>query len=220
MCTILSVQIGNAKLLTGWKLTSNQVLAMFMKRGLITIRSWVLLLLHIAIPAFLVWQTVQQLNSKTDKDDDLSEHEISLGHYDQPVTILGGAGAYKTGYLDILKNNNSLYEDIGNEDIYEYILEKTTKSISMVRQRYILAAICTENSITALFNNEPYHSPPLAISVAVNAILRSKLGADYRIRFTNHPAPLTINSRVSFKILQNLLLLLIFLCFRLRILRV
>lgn len=130
---------------------------------------------------------------------DSQERRFSLDHYDQPITILSGTGAYKIAYHDILKESGHLLEDIGSRNVSEYIFQKTIQTTTMVRHRYILATIFEENSITALFNNEPYHSPPLAISMAVNSIIRNKLNSSYKMILTNHPLPIKIDSKVTKK---------------------
>lgn len=52
-----------------------------------------------------------------------------------------------------------------------------------------MGAIFGESKITAFFNNQPYHGPPLALSMVHNAILKSYKGDDYGIHIINHPLP-------------------------------
>lgn len=190
------VQIGDGELLKGWRLLQNQMLAMVLKKSICTARSWILLLIQILIPVLFLIITIVSERS-VDRDRGLPELQFSLDPYDRPVTILGGNSAYKTAYLNILKYENHLYEDIGNQNMTEYIFDKTIEFTSAVRQRYILATKFEDDTVTALFNNEPYHSPPLAVSMAVNSIVRTKLGSNHSIHLTNYPLPYTINSRVS-----------------------
>lgn len=193
---LLLVQIGDGELLSGWKLRRNQMLAMLLKKTVSTARSWILLLIQIFIPVLFLIITIVAERS-VERNKDLPELELSLDSYDRPVTILSGDGPYKTGYLDILNNNSHLYEDIGNGNMTGYIVQKTLEATSTVRQRYILATTFDDDSIMALFNNQPYHSPPLALSMAVDSVVRSRLNSSYNIRLTNYPLPFTINSRVS-----------------------
>lgn len=189
-------------MLSGWRLRRNQALAMLLKKSVSIARSWILLLIQIFIPVvFLIITIVAERSVERNKD--LPELELSLDSYDRPVTILGGSGPYKAGYLNILNNNSHLYEDIENGNITEYIVQKTIEATSTVRQRYILGTTFDSESITAMFSSQPYHSPPLALSMAVNSVVQSTLNSSYNIRITNYPLPFTINSRVSRYLLVN-----------------
>lgn len=197
MCFIfVLVQIGEGVLLSGWKLRRNQILAMLLKKGISTMRSWILLLVQILIPVvFLIISIVSE--RAVERNQDLPELELSLDSYDQPITLLSGSGAYKTEYSNILQEGGHVYHDIGNENMPDYVLQKTIEETSAVRQHYILGTTFENDVITAMYNNQPYHSPPLALSMAVNSIVRAKLNSSYNIRLTNHPLPFTISTKVS-----------------------
>lgn len=69
----------------------------------------------------------------------------------------------------------------------------------MFRRRYIIGATFHENeTITAWFNNEPYHSPPLTLEYVLNSIVAVVLGSDYQIHVSNYPLPYTLNTKVTF----------------------
>lgn len=159
-------------------------------------RSWILLLIQIFIPVLFLIITIVAERS-VDRNKDLPELELTLDAYDRPITVVSGSGTYKAGYVDILKDESRLYEDIGNENMSEYMIQKTIEETSTVRQRYILGTTFDNSSIKAWFNNEPYHSPPLALSMAIGSAVRTSLNSSYNIKLTNYPLPFTINSRVS-----------------------
>lgn len=169
---------------------------MTLKKTISIFRSWILVLIHILIPVVFVILAIISERSMT-HDKDLPKLELSLGAYDQPVTILSGSGVFKNEYLDILKENGYVYEDIGNKNVSAYIVNKTSQITSAVRERYILASDFNNGSIMIFFNNQPYHSPPLALSMGVNGVMRSKLNSSYSIHVSNYPLPFTINSKVS-----------------------
>jgi hypothetical protein len=52
-----------------------------------------------------------------------------------------------------------------------------------------VGAIFGDFKITAYFNNQPYHGPPLALNMVHNAILKNYKGDDYGIKIINHPLP-------------------------------
>lgn len=196
ICTFFSVQIGEGDLLTGWKLRQNQILAMLLKKTISTARSWMLLLIQILIPALFLIITIV-VERSVDRNRDLPELELTLDSYDRPITVLSESGTYQPGYVEILEEENRLYEDIESKNMSDYIIQKTIDETSLVRQRYILGTTFEGDSIKAWFNNEPYHSPPLALAMAVNSVVRTKLNSSYNIHLTNYPLPFTINSRVS-----------------------
>lgn len=198
ICFFFLVQIGSGELLTGCKLRRNQIMAMLLKKSVSIARSWILLLIQILIP--VVFLIISILSERAvGRHKDLPERKLTLDDYDRPVTIVSGSGRYKTEYLNILNENKNLYEDIEDKNVYEYIMKKTVETTATVRQRYILATYFENNTITAMFNNEPYHSPPLAVTMAMKSIVRSKLNSSYNLHLTNYPLPFTINSRVSNK---------------------
>lgn len=69
--------------------------------------------------------------------------------------------------------------------------------ISPFTQKYIVGAIFDKDRITAFFNNQPYHGPMVALSMANNAILKSYKGDDYGIKVVNLPLPYQGENKVS-----------------------
>lgn len=66
---------------------------------------------------------------------------------------------------------------------------------------YVIGAVfSSEKHIVAYFNNEPYHSPPLALETVLRAIVKTKLGPEYDISISNYPQPFTLKERVMFQI--------------------
>ncbi|KAK9731167.1 hypothetical protein QE152_g13880 [Popillia japonica] len=74
--------------------------------------------------------------------------------------------------------------------------EKTTQYTSRVRMRYIIGASFSGNNITTWFNNEPLHSPPIALQYSMNAILQSHTTDDHSIQFFNHPLPVSSDTKI------------------------
>lgn len=62
----------------------------------------------------------------------------------------------------------------------------------------IETGVMTIPHITAWFNNDPYHSPAISLSLALNVMFRQMLDCgDCSIKFTNHPMPYTAEVQVS-----------------------
>lgn len=82
--------------------------------------------------------------------------------------------------------------------IDEYILLKYNDPYACVKTQYIVgASITNDSSIIAWYNNEPYHSPPLAINLLHNALVKSRLGSGYSIDVSNSPLPYSTQSRIE-----------------------
>lgn len=70
-----------------------------------------------------------------------------------------------------------------------------------VNSRYLAGAtIIDPQRIVAHFNNQPYHTAPLSLSLVHNAVLRSHLGIDHSITVFNKPLEYSSHSRM--KLLQ------------------
>lgn len=74
-------------LLSGTSLAKNQIVAMFQKKIRLTLRSWILMILQILIPASFIILTVLSERTRT-RFMDLPLLEISLPTYINSMTIL------------------------------------------------------------------------------------------------------------------------------------
>ncbi|XP_018575545.1 ATP-binding cassette sub-family A member 3-like isoform X2 [Anoplophora glabripennis] len=189
----------------GLKLLINQFLAMLMKKFLSTFRSWILLIIQIMMPVlFLIIAMVVARNQK--RTGDLPALGIDLTRFKNPVTVVedNPNSTYTKTYLDILKDLSYDFEVIDN--ITDRMLSLTAEASVRVRLNYIVGAsfgdIETGGTkiphITAWFNNDPYHSPAISLSLALNAMFRQMLECDdCSIKFTNHPMPYTAEVQVK-----------------------
>lgn len=66
-----------------------------------------------------------------------------------------------------------------------------------LRKNYIVGASFSSDRLIGWFNNEPYHSPPLALLNLQNSILKTKAGRDYNIEVNNHPLPYALKKRIK-----------------------
>ena len=77
-----------------------------------------------------------------------------------------------------------------------FFLHQTAVNPSTVRMRHIIGASFENDSVIAWYNNDPLHSPPLALQYVTNTILKEKK-LNQSVTFVNHPLPFTINTMVS-----------------------
>lgn len=95
--------------------------------------------------------------------------------------------------------------------VYLFSLSRfQTESVpNTVRRRYIIGAsfdsaqnqnplIPMDGNITAWFNNDPYHSPGIALGMVLNSVYNKMIGCnDCILRFINHPLPYTASTKIK-----------------------
>ncbi|KAF5277495.1 hypothetical protein FQR65_LT03832 [Abscondita terminalis] len=189
----------NESVLTGWLLLCSQLRAMFLKRRLSILRSWLLVVIQNCIPVlFLVLAIVIVRGSKV--YNDLPSLKIELNSYDNPVTVLNysQSNKYAENYKNYLESHNKRCVDWHHENLADNIFNKTITDKTTVRLRYIAGATFkADNTTIAWFNNEPYHSPPLTLQLVMNSILRKEISNNHDIQFYNHPLKYTINTKLT-----------------------
>lgn len=183
----------------GCRLGCHQIVALFVKKYLQTRRRWLMLLIQISIPAIFIIITVLSERSR-DRFSELPRLPFTFEFYKETVTVLqidsetNDIGIqYKAMFDD---TNHRLLTVIGTS-IEDYILDVYKNKLVVVNRAYVVGAsiLGKANSITAWFNNQPYHAAPLAVNLVHNAVLRARLGEDYGIRVTNSPMPFSSEVR-------------------------
>ncbi|XP_050538080.1 phospholipid-transporting ATPase ABCA1-like [Daktulosphaira vitifoliae] len=181
---------------TGWKLFIIQAGAIMEKKCLQSYRSLVLHSLQIGLTVFFICLAFLVVNAWQGMKD-LPAMIMSLGTYWEPISTIMLVS-------DNGDNNLSIYESYkkacGSNPVHDlhthkydyfenHLLKVATKNIAPFTQKYIIGAVFNNNTITAFFNNQPYHGPPLSLNMVYNAILKSFKGEDYGIDIINHPLP-------------------------------
>lgn len=89
---------------------------------------------------------------------------------------------------------SSLYEMVvlaGN--LEEYLISRASEEAGAFNEYHIAAASFQETSdqinITALFNNQAFHSPATALLLVDNTLLRLIVGPNASITVANYPQP-------------------------------
>lgn len=185
---------------TGFALGRHQMVALFVKKFLQTRRRWLLLIIQLLIPALFIVITVLSERSRG-RFADLPRLPITYDSYKETVTVLQVDSApndiglqYKAMFADQDPMRRLTVIDTKLDD---YILKEYATQLVVVNRAFVVGATIMENvnSITAWFNNQPFHSAPLAVNMVHNAVLRAKLGTDYGIRVANRPLPYTSEVR-------------------------
>lgn len=195
--------IAPVELLKNPKLFFNQVLAMFIKNATSTYRSWLLYLIIVLIP--IITLSIAILVGRAfPSGKDLPTRSFTLKDYKNGVVavqdLLTENHKLTAAYQKIVTENSGSIRDLNTMqklNVSEYILEESTKDVGDVSQRFILGTTFEDDKITAMFNNQPLHVPPLALSYVYNALLKS-VSEDYNLEFINEPLPYTVETKVLF----------------------
>lgn len=85
------------------------------------------------------------------------------------------------------------------EPMENYFLDIAKTMLVRLNMQYLTGAsigTTSNDTVIAWFNNQPFHTAPLAVSLAHNAIVRAMLSNEHSIRVTNQPIPFSIDSRL------------------------
>lgn len=176
----MTVTIQNDRFVSGASLQWSQITAMAIKKCLYSIRNYRILLLQFIIPAFFIIVTMLTGTSNFG-DKDLPELAISFNEYLETVTIVE-RGSIESGTL--LDNICTSYENIinslsdvhrvtvSNRDFEDEILDQYRTSLSNTNLKYMVGVTFNNSEIRAWFNNQGYHTAPLAVNTVNNAILK------------------------------------------------
>lgn len=181
----------------------NQALAMFLKKFYYQIRNWKTLLIINLLPVIFI--VIAFLQAQNFDEVDPIPLKMTLDTYDKATVVLENYytsqeelnGKIAQNYQRMFTNpppNRNLIEI--KQDFQGYILKEGETRQVTIDNEYIVAATISEKNLTAWFNNQPYHAAPLTVNMMYNAILKAYC-ASCEISVTNHPLPISIQSRVS-----------------------
>lgn len=102
-------------------------------------------------------------------------------------------------YREHLNNQGPDNElDVFDTDIEKHFLELAKTILVRLNGRYLAGlSLVNDTQIVAWFNNQPFHTTALSLTLIHNAMIQSTLGSDYSVRVTNFPLPFRIESTMS-----------------------
>ena len=139
-------------------------------------------------PVIILALSLLILKSTPDPSDSPSLR-LGLKHFDSTVTPIScNSGAICEEYEKFAKNTRSSPRKV--DKINQWILKETKKDMGNFHMRTIIGLEQFEKGrFTAMFNNQPYHGPPIALNYLTNALLRTFNGGQGQIIAHNHPLP-------------------------------
>uniref|UniRef100_A0A182MY51 ABC transporter domain-containing protein n=1 Tax=Anopheles dirus TaxID=7168 RepID=A0A182MY51_9DIPT len=197
--------IDDYELLEGTRLFLYQIWALFLKKIYQTYRNWFLLVVQVLIPVLFVAVTIAVVRNWGGSGD-MPPRALGLRFYNPSVTLIQMDPEDKAEKLpaSILHNYMQLFRSIPSTPIrfFEWMedvfLEFANTNLMMVNRQFIVGASITNDNLTAWFNNEALHSPPMALMMMHNALLRTFTGSSGRnISITNSPLPYTDETRLQ-----------------------
>uniref|UniRef100_A0A8C3Y8A5 ATP binding cassette subfamily A member 3 n=1 Tax=Catharus ustulatus TaxID=91951 RepID=A0A8C3Y8A5_CATUS len=194
-------------------LCCQQFYAMFMKRAMYSWRNWKMVAAQFLVP--LIFTAFALIVAKTFPGPrDSSLLRLTLDPYGQTIVPFSVSGTAELPqrlakqYIELLDaHRQSPLEVLGG--LEDYLISRASEEGGAFNEHYIAAASFEDAGnhtlVTALFNNQAYHSPATALMLADNAVLRVLAGPNASITVTNYPQPRNITEKTGFAIAINLL---------------
>ncbi|CAG9816334.1 unnamed protein product [Phaedon cochleariae] len=189
----------------GMELIANQFFALLLKKTVSTLRSWILLIVQVGMPTLFLIITIVVMRNNN-RTGNLPAMPLDLSKFAQPATLVdvnesNDFGNLSDYYDQVIREQGNSVDLIKN--ITDEMLKLTNDVPNTVRRRYIIGASFEKSQlglpqVTAWFNNDPYHSPAIALSMALNAVYKKYTECtDCSIRFANDPLPYTTDTQLK-----------------------
>ncbi|XP_027626792.1 ATP-binding cassette sub-family A member 3 [Tupaia chinensis] len=216
------------KLNTGLALHCQQFWAMLLKKALYSWREWKMVAAQVLVPLTCVTLALLAINYSSEILDD-PVLKLTLGEYGRTVVPFSAPETSRRGrqLSELLKD---MLQAEGQEprevlgDLEEFLIFRASVEGGGFNERCLVAAsfrdVGERTVVTALFNNQAYHSPATALAVVDNLLFRLLCGPRASIVVSNHPQPRSAlqaakdqfnEGREGFDITLNLLLAMAFL---------
>uniref|UniRef100_A0AAA9SRL6 ABC transporter domain-containing protein n=1 Tax=Bos taurus TaxID=9913 RepID=A0AAA9SRL6_BOVIN len=171
---------------TGFSLLCQQFYAMFLKRATYSWRNWIMMLsIQILVPLVILSISLSFLNFDISMDN--SPLELTLKSYGQTIVPFYISPNSRLGprFLD------HLTDVLMAED--QKPLELQSKYQAQENGNYLVAISFDDMEnhtvVTALFNNQAYHSTAQALALVDNVLFKLLSGPSASITVLNHPQP-------------------------------
>uniref|UniRef100_F6XIP8 ATP binding cassette subfamily A member 17 n=1 Tax=Equus caballus TaxID=9796 RepID=F6XIP8_HORSE len=185
---------------TGFDLLCQQFYAMLLKRAKFSWRNWLLMLsLQILVPLAIIMLSLTILNFQINVDD--VPLELTLKTYGQTTVPFFISPNSRLGprlsqhFTDMLIAEEQIPLEILSS-VEAFLLKKAEEEPEGFDQNYIVAAsfedVGNNTIVTALFNNQAYHSPAVALALVDNVLFKLLSGARASIVVVNNPQPMSL----------------------------
>ncbi|XP_025272049.3 phospholipid-transporting ATPase ABCA3-like isoform X9 [Canis lupus dingo] len=176
---------------TGYSLYHQQFWAMFIKRAMFSWRNWKLILLQMLalLGSFIFLSEADKLSYNINE----KAREMNLDQYGRTIVPLYISGNSSLALI-ILKHLRSILESDKHTlkevqgDLLKYLMENED-CIHLCIVAFSIEVKTNKIILTALFNNQAYHSPSLALAILDNILFMTVAGSNASITIFNKPQP-------------------------------
>ncbi|XP_070635571.1 ATP-binding cassette sub-family A member 17-like isoform X1 [Bos indicus] len=182
---------------TGFSLLCQQFYAMFLKRATYSWRNWIMMLsIQILVPLVILSISLSFLNFDISMDN--SPLELTLKSYGQTIVPFYISPNSRLGprFLDHLTDVLMAEDQKPLElqsPVEAFLLKKLEEEPEVFDQNYLVAISFDDMEnhtvVTALFNNQAYHSTAQALALVDNVLFKLLSGPSASITVLNHPQP-------------------------------
>ncbi|XP_057604984.1 ATP-binding cassette sub-family A member 17-like [Hippopotamus amphibius kiboko] len=182
---------------TGFSLLCQQFYAMFLKRATYSWRNWMMMLsIQILVPLVILIVSFSFLNFSTSVEN--VPLELTLKTYGQTIVPFFISPNSRLDpqlserFTDMLMAEGQIPLQLLSP-VEPFLLKKLEEEPEVFDQNYLVAAsfedVGDHTIVTALFNNQAYHSTALALALVDNVLFKLLSGARASITVFNHPQP-------------------------------
>uniref|UniRef100_A0A5F5PEQ8 ATP binding cassette subfamily A member 3 n=1 Tax=Equus caballus TaxID=9796 RepID=A0A5F5PEQ8_HORSE len=185
------------KLNTGLALHCQQFWAMFLKKATYSWREWKMVAAQVLVPLTCVTLALLAINYSSEIFDD-PLLKLTLDEYGRTVVPFSVPG---TTRLDqqLSEHLKDMLQAQGQEprevlgDLEEFLIFRASVEGGGFNERCLVAAsfrdVGERTVVTAMFNNQAYHSPATALAVMDNLLFKLLCGPQASIVVSNYPQP-------------------------------
>uniref|UniRef100_A0A2I3SKW0 ATP binding cassette subfamily A member 3 n=1 Tax=Pan troglodytes TaxID=9598 RepID=A0A2I3SKW0_PANTR len=185
------------KLNTGLALHCQQFWAMFLKKAAYSWREWKMVAAQVLVPLTCVTLALLAINYSSELFDD-PMLRLTLGEYGRTVVPFSVPGTSQLGQ-QLSEHLKDALQAEGQEprevlgDLEEFLIFRASVEGGGFNERCLVAAsfrdVGERTVVTALFNNQAYHSPATALAVVDNLLFKLLCGPHASIVVSNFPQP-------------------------------
>ncbi|XP_071067543.1 ATP-binding cassette sub-family A member 17-like [Dasypus novemcinctus] len=185
---------------SGFSLLCQQFYAMFLKRVTYSWRNWMMILsIQILVPLVIVIFSLIAFSLSTKNLETIPLDLTLKTHGESIVPFFISQNSRLDPQLSkhfadmLVKDGHTPMEILGSID--EFLLTKAEDEPESFDNRYVVAVsfedVKNHTVVTALFNNQAYHSPAMALTLVDNFLFKLLSGEGASITVYNHPQPMS-----------------------------
>ncbi|XP_015346371.1 phospholipid-transporting ATPase ABCA3 [Marmota marmota marmota] len=226
--TLIEEEYTVVKLNTGLALHCQQFWAMFLKKATYSWREWKMVAAQVLVPLTCVTLALLAINYSSEVFDD-PILKLSLREYGRTVVPFSAPGTSRLDQQlsellrDVLQAERQEPREVLG-DLEEFLVFRASVEGGGFNERCLVATsfrdVGERMVVTALFNNQAYHSPATALAIVDNLLFKLLCGPRASIMVSNYPQPRSAlqaakdqfnEGRKGFNIALNLLFAMAFL---------